>query len=311
MTYRTARGGAFLFSSALLLAMSWGLESASAGTTEIKLRLSEFKDPLTVELEARLSAHPNDDFSQNFQLQFNKDITLGTTLGKGVNREQHGTSSKHSFTASWTANDLTLTPSVVIRPGRANPSLSVAATTIIRANGQTASALKGGVEVVLGAGTELDRQGKLNFGTTLIPDSQTQLASSWYDINLEIDPADGSLKPIVNLGQSGDVYNFSFSDGEAEIGNSILSAFTFNSSTQNYEVLQDTSLFIANFETSQNITETSFSTIANNEDPGVETTPEPTSIVGLFVLGTLSVASTLKRKLKSVKSNQKETTRVG
>jgi hypothetical protein len=39
--------------------------------------------------------------------------------------------------------------------------------------------------------------------------------------------------------------------------------------------------------------------------------PEPSSIIGLAVLSTLGAASTLKRKLKPSKSNEKETTKVG
>ena len=39
--------------------------------------------------------------------------------------------------------------------------------------------------------------------------------------------------------------------------------------------------------------------------------PEPSSIIGLAVLGTLGAASTLKRKLKSCKTSEKETTKVG
>jgi hypothetical protein len=39
--------------------------------------------------------------------------------------------------------------------------------------------------------------------------------------------------------------------------------------------------------------------------------PEPSSIIGLAVLGTLGAASTLKRKLKPSQSTEKETTKVG
>ncbi len=39
--------------------------------------------------------------------------------------------------------------------------------------------------------------------------------------------------------------------------------------------------------------------------------PEPTSTLGLLALGTLGAASTLKRKLKSSQSTEKETTKVG
>jgi hypothetical protein len=39
--------------------------------------------------------------------------------------------------------------------------------------------------------------------------------------------------------------------------------------------------------------------------------PEPSSIIGLAVLGTLGAASTLKRQIKSSKSTEKETTKVG
>lgn len=39
--------------------------------------------------------------------------------------------------------------------------------------------------------------------------------------------------------------------------------------------------------------------------------PEPTSIFGFLALGTLGTASTLKRKLKSSQSTEKETTKVG
>jgi hypothetical protein len=39
--------------------------------------------------------------------------------------------------------------------------------------------------------------------------------------------------------------------------------------------------------------------------------PEPTSTLGLFALGTLGAASTLKRKLKPSKSTEKETAKVG
>jgi hypothetical protein len=40
-------------------------------------------------------------------------------------------------------------------------------------------------------------------------------------------------------------------------------------------------------------------------------TPEPSSILSLLALGTLGAASTLKRKLKSSKSTEKDTTKVG
>jgi hypothetical protein len=40
-------------------------------------------------------------------------------------------------------------------------------------------------------------------------------------------------------------------------------------------------------------------------------TPEPTSTLSLLALGTLGAASTLKRKLKSSKPSEKETTKVG
>ncbi len=39
--------------------------------------------------------------------------------------------------------------------------------------------------------------------------------------------------------------------------------------------------------------------------------PEPTSTLSLLALGTLGAASTLKRKLKSSQSTEKETTKVG
>ena len=39
--------------------------------------------------------------------------------------------------------------------------------------------------------------------------------------------------------------------------------------------------------------------------------PEPSTYLGIFALGTLGAASTLKRKLKSSKSTKKETTKVG
>lgn len=42
-----------------------------------------------------------------------------------------------------------------------------------------------------------------------------------------------------------------------------------------------------------------------------QTVPEPTSTLGILVLGTLGAASTLKRKLKPSKSIEKETTKVG
>ena len=43
----------------------------------------------------------------------------------------------------------------------------------------------------------------------------------------------------------------------------------------------------------------------------IKGTPEPTSIISLFALGTLGAASTLKRKLKPSKSAEKETPKVG
>jgi hypothetical protein len=46
-------------------------------------------------------------------------------------------------------------------------------------------------------------------------------------------------------------------------------------------------------------------------DTTVTTVPESSSTFGLFTLGTLGVASTLKRKLKSSKSTEKETTKIG
>ena len=42
-----------------------------------------------------------------------------------------------------------------------------------------------------------------------------------------------------------------------------------------------------------------------------QTTPEPTSTLGLLALGTLGAVSTLKRKLKPSQSTEKETTKVG
>jgi hypothetical protein len=43
----------------------------------------------------------------------------------------------------------------------------------------------------------------------------------------------------------------------------------------------------------------------------VVSTPETSSVTGLLALGTLGAASTLKRKLKSSKSTEKETTKIG
>jgi hypothetical protein len=43
----------------------------------------------------------------------------------------------------------------------------------------------------------------------------------------------------------------------------------------------------------------------------IQIVPEPTSTLGLLALGTLGAASTLKRKLKSSQSTEKETTKVG
>ncbi|TRU85495.1 MAG: DUF1194 domain-containing protein [Microcystis novacekii Mn_MB_F_20050700_S1] len=43
----------------------------------------------------------------------------------------------------------------------------------------------------------------------------------------------------------------------------------------------------------------------------IKGTPEPTSIISLFALGTLGAASTLKGKLKSSQSSEKETTKAG
>ncbi|RPH91037.1 MAG: PEP-CTERM sorting domain-containing protein, partial [Chroococcales cyanobacterium metabat2.561] len=40
-------------------------------------------------------------------------------------------------------------------------------------------------------------------------------------------------------------------------------------------------------------------------------TPEPTSVLSLFALGTLGAASTLKRQIKPSQSEEKETTKVG
>jgi len=45
--------------------------------------------------------------------------------------------------------------------------------------------------------------------------------------------------------------------------------------------------------------------------PVSEAVPEPNSLLGLFALGTLGAASTLKRKLKPSQSTTKETTKVG
>ncbi|WP_260442012.1 hypothetical protein [Microcystis aeruginosa] len=50
----------------------------------------------------------------------------------------------------------------------------------------------------------------------------------------------------------------------------------------------------------------------SSEPPFVATaTPEPTATVSLLALGTLGAASTLKRQVKSSKSTEKETTKVG
>jgi len=43
----------------------------------------------------------------------------------------------------------------------------------------------------------------------------------------------------------------------------------------------------------------------------IQPVPEPSLSLGLLALGTLGAASTLKRKLKSSKSSEKETTKVG
>jgi hypothetical protein len=48
-------------------------------------------------------------------------------------------------------------------------------------------------------------------------------------------------------------------------------------------------------------------TITLNRDVSI---PEPSSILGILALGTLGTASTLKRKLKSSRSSQEETTKV-
>jgi hypothetical protein len=50
---------------------------------------------------------------------------------------------------------------------------------------------------------------------------------------------------------------------------------------------------------------------ANAAPPPPVSIPEPSSIIGLAVLGTLGGALTLKRQIKSSKSSEKETTKVG
>ncbi|WP_260441833.1 PEP-CTERM sorting domain-containing protein [Microcystis aeruginosa] len=54
-----------------------------------------------------------------------------------------------------------------------------------------------------------------------------------------------------------------------------------------------------------------FNAIAISEVTAVTSVPEPTSTLSLLALGTLGAASTLKRKLKSSQSTEKETTKVG
>jgi hypothetical protein len=54
-----------------------------------------------------------------------------------------------------------------------------------------------------------------------------------------------------------------------------------------------------------------FNAIAISEVTAVTAVPEPTSAISLLALGTLGAASTLKRKLKSSQSTEKETTKVG
>nr|WP_228021152.1 PEP-CTERM sorting domain-containing protein [Microcystis sp. LEGE 08355] len=51
--------------------------------------------------------------------------------------------------------------------------------------------------------------------------------------------------------------------------------------------------------------------MANSLNFVTKQVPEPNSLLGLFAIGTLGAASTLKRKLKPSKSTEKQTTKVG
>jgi hypothetical protein len=53
------------------------------------------------------------------------------------------------------------------------------------------------------------------------------------------------------------------------------------------------------------------STTANSSSVASANVPEPSSTIGLLALGTLGIASTLKRKLKPSQSTAKQTTKVG
>lgn len=295
--------------SFLLLGLGLGLKPVYAANPVLKFRASEFKDPFIVEVEAKLAAHPIDDYSDNFLLKFDENKTGGINLGT---TEKHGTKSSNGFSVTWTRpdpntapTDLTIAPFAKIIPGKA-PDLPVATYTKVTAKGETVSATGGKSAVSLGKGTKLGNTEKITFGTTLTPDSQKEFESSWYDITIEVDQTDGSLKPLVNLGKNSAAYSFTFSANEGEIKNTILSAFVFDSSTKSYEVFQDVSLFTSDFAAgNSSIQTTSFSTNVGGQDASTETesVPEPLTILGATTA--IGFGTAFKRRLAKVTKENK------
>jgi hypothetical protein len=306
-----------LVGSSILLVLGWVLEPAFAEDAVIKLRSTDFRDPLKVELDAKLTAHPNDDGSLLLNINLFEGLqSIGITLGLN---EIHGTRSVHSvdFTLLDQGNFtlLTIAPKVEIKPGKAEPPLYVAATTVARANGQTASALAGMFEVALGKSTKLSKQENTQFGTKLIPDLQSPI--SFYDINIDVNQIDNTLNPLVNLGQNNGVYTFSFSAPEEEIKSRILSAFVFDSLSQQYEVLQDTPLFTASFQANTSLRSTSFSTFVGGGTDGFEVPrkvplpPQAWGTIAAFGLGSVMMGMKKLKKGKKVSPWQDFVTKKG
>lgn len=129
-----------------------------------------------------------------------------------------------------------------------------------------------------------------------------------YQIDIEQSNSSGIIEPNISLGTSNSFFSLSFSDSNDVIGQRIVNAFSGNAG--NYEVLNDQFLFSLTLEPTQENLVYTFGDKLEALAPDVETVPEPTSTLSLLALGTLGAASTLKRKLKTSKSTEKETTKV-
>lgn len=169
--------------------------------------------------------------------------------------------------------------------------------------------IEGSLDVFLGQGTSLSLGETGAMGESILIGGTI---NPLYNINLSVvkDSLTGLQKLNAEFSQGIDNSNvsFSFDTDNATIVNRVINAFTYDSISNTWTVDNDNSLFSALVKSNQ---EFDLVGKVSGDSPAVEQpVPEPSSILGFLALGTLGVGATLKRKLKSSKSTEKETTKV-